>query len=68
VSGTRETTHVRTNLGQNHFSRTPLNAWDHREALELLFIGSQPLGDLGVHAVDGFIKGINIPRDAQRGA
>jgi hypothetical protein len=60
MSGTGEATHVRTNLGQDHFGQASLNAWDRRESLDLVLIWSQPLGDLCAHALDGFIKGINI--------
>src|SRR5258708_11889787 len=51
-----KTAHVWSNLGQDHFRQTPLDPWDCRESLDLVFIGTQALSNLCAHALNGFIK------------
>lgn len=60
MPSTGEPTHVGPYLGQDHLCQAPLDPWDGHEPLDLLLIGAQALSNLGAHAFDGFIQGINV--------
>jgi len=57
---TWEAGHVGSNLSQEDFSQTPLDAWDRLQPPEQTLIGAQAFGNLGTHAFDSFIQYIDV--------
>src|SRR6266566_7368801 len=52
--------HVRPDLRQDHFGQAPLDTWDRLQSLEQMLIGTQALGNLCTHPLDGFIQRVNV--------
>ncbi len=54
--------HVRSYLGQDHLGEASLDPWDCREPLDLMLIWTQAFSNLRAHAVNGFIKRIDVSK------
>lgn len=63
MRGTREPTHVRANLGDQHFRGPLLDTGDGAEQLKLLLERGHDLVDLQIEALDRFIEIINVRKE-----
>ncbi len=63
MRGTREPTHVRANLGDQHFRALLLMTGDGAEQLKLLLERGHDLVDLQIEALERFIEIINVRKE-----